>query len=129
MQPEGWAVVAAGGSAVAAFASLGVAWHAKQIQGHSTDFTNCLQVVGQLREATHRVLFADDDEKRHFEFIELLNLLEVLALLYNDGKIASSTNRFTRKFLIESLASIRASEVMSKLKQESITAEETYQEI
>lgn len=128
MDAAGWAAVAAGGSAVAAVVSLVVAWHAKRIQGNSSDFANCLQVVSQLRDAMRRVVDARDD-KQQFEFIELLNLMEALALLHNDGKLAASTKKFTGKFLIEAVAWMRASEHMTKLKREAVTGDDTFHEL
>jgi hypothetical protein len=129
MDATAWASVAAGGSAIAALASLGVAWHAKRIQGNSADFANCLEVVRQLREAMRRVHDAREDADKKFEFIELLNLLEALALLYNDGRIAASTKKFTGKFLEQVVAGIRASEPMTELKREAVTGEDTFREL
>jgi hypothetical protein len=129
MDATNWAAVAAGGSAVAAIASLAVAWHAKRIQGRSADFANALEVVGQLRDAMRRVHDASDDAKQKFEFIELLNLLEALALLHNDGRIAASTKKFTGKFLVQAIAGMRASDAMTRLKHESRTGDDTFHEL
>jgi len=129
MDASAWAAVAACASAVAAAISLLVAWHAKRIQGNSADFANCLEVVSQLRDAMRRVHDATEDPKRRFEFVELLNILEALALLHNDGKIAASTKKFTGQFLDEALAGIRASEPMTKLMSEAITGDDTFREL
>ena len=125
-----WSAMAAGCSAVAAFASLVVAWHAKRIHGKSADFGNCIEVAGQLRDAMRRVHDAQEDTaKVRFEFIELLNLLEALALLFNDDKIAASTRKFTGKFLAEGIGWIAVSENLAALMRESMTGDETYKEL
>jgi hypothetical protein len=128
MDANQWSAVAAGGSAVAAAVSLAVAWHAKRIQGRSADFANCTEVVEQLGNAMRRVRDACEDH-REFEFIELLNLLEALALLYNESKIAPSTKKITCKFLEESLAWIRGNDDMKQLMTKSMTSNDTYAEL
>jgi hypothetical protein len=133
MGTDGWSVVAAGCSALAAIASLAVARNAKQIQGRSADFANCIEVAGQLRDAMRRVRDErdkDNNEVRYkFELVELLNLLEALALLYNDGRIAASTKKFTKKFLVEALGWIRIDDGMATLMHQAMTSPETYQEL
>jgi hypothetical protein len=128
MDANQWSAVAAGGSVVAATVSLAVAWHAKRIQGRSADFANCTEVVEQLGNAMRRVRDASEDHYK-FEFVELLNLLEALALLYNEGKIAPSTKKITCKFLEESLAWIRGDDGMKRLMTDSVTGDETYAEL
>jgi hypothetical protein len=130
MDANGWSAIAAACSAAAAALSLAVAWNAKGIQGRSADFANCIEVVEQLGNAQRRVFNARDDNERYeFEFRELLNLLEALALLYNDGRIAASTKRFTGKFLDEALAWINIDHGMATLMRKSITGDETYHEL
>jgi hypothetical protein len=133
MDANGWAAVAAGCSAVAAAISLLVAWNAKHIQGRSADFANCIEVAGQLRDAMRRVRDErdkDDNEARYqFELVELLNLLEALALLYNDGRIAASTKKFAGKFLDEVLGWISIDNGMAALMRKSMTGDETYREL
>jgi hypothetical protein len=130
MNADGWSAIAAGCSAAAAIASLLVAWNAKRIQGRSADFANCTDVVEQLGSAMRRVRDATEAEDHHkFEFIELLNLLEALALLYNEGKIAPSTKKITGKFLEEALAWIRCDDSMKQLMADSVTSDDTYAEL
>jgi hypothetical protein len=83
----------------------------------------------QLRDAMRRVHDAPDDAKQRFEFIEQLNRLKALALLYNDGRLAPSTKKFTGKFLDQAVAGIQASEAMTKLKREAITGDDTFHEL
>lgn len=130
MDTTQWAAAAAGASAVTALISLAVTWHAKQIQGKSTDFANCLAVVSQLGDAIRRVRDGHGDENRvRAEFVELLNLLEALALLHNDGRIAASTRRFTGKFLEQAIGWINIDPHMRTLMRDSMTGEDTYGEL
>ncbi len=71
----------------------------------------------------------DNDARYEFELVELLNLLEALALLYNDGRIAASTKKFTGKFLDEVLGWISIDNGMAALMRKSMTADETYREL
>jgi hypothetical protein len=121
--------IAAGAAAVAAIGSWFAAWQTARIQGKATDFSNCLEVIEQLGEAQRRVRDADNHDKSEFEFIELLNLLEALALLFTNRKIAPSTRKFTGKFLEEALAWIGIDPEMAKLMQKSMTDDTTYQEL
>jgi hypothetical protein len=130
MDASEWSAVAAGCSAVAAIVSLAVAWNAQRIQGRSVDFANCIEMVEQLGDAMRRVRDEREDEARYkFEMIELLNLLEALALLYNDGRIAASTKKFTGKFLDQVLAWINIDDGMATLMRQSMTGDDTYREL
>jgi len=128
MDASQWSAVAAVASAVAAAAALAVAWRAKRIQGQSADFANCIEVVERLGNSMRRVRDAPEEYYK-FEFIELLNLLEALALLCNENKIAPSTKKITCKFLDESLAWIRIDARMKELMDEKVTGEDTYAEL
>ncbi len=135
MDATQWSAVAAVGSAAAALlslavacVSLGVAWNGRQIQGRSADFANCAEVVEQLSNAMRRVRDAPEEHSR-FEFIELLNLLEAFALLYNENKIAPVTKKITCKFLEESMAWIRGNDSMKQLMTDSVTSNNTYAEL
>ena len=133
MDTNGLSAIAAGFSALAAGISLLVAWNAKQIQGRSADFANCIEVASQLRNAMRAVhdesKKSDNEDAYRFELIELLNLLEALALLYNDEKIAASTKKFTCKFLDEVVAWINIDHGMATLMRASMTADDTYSEL
>src|SRR5579863_10157609 len=133
MDAAGWSAIAAGGSAIAATASFWVGWNAKRIQGRSADFANCIVVAGQLRDAMRRVRDERDKENNEdgyrFELVELLNLLEALSLLYNDGRIAASTKKFTGKFLEEAVGWINIDHGMATLMRQSMTGKDTYQEL
>lgn len=133
MDANGWSAVAAGCSAIAAIVALFVAWHAKRIQGRSADFANCIEVAEQLRDMQRRVLDErekDGNERRYeFELRELINLLEVLALLHNDNRIAASAKKFTGKFLDEILAWINVDPGMAEFMRQSKTGTETYHEL
>lgn len=123
-----WSAVAAVCSAVAALVSLVVALGAMRIQERSADFANGIDVVERLGTAMRRVR---DAPKNHydFEFTELLNLLEALALLHNERRIAASTKKFTAKFLEEVLCCIEHNPEMAEHMRKSITGDTTYLEL
>lgn len=123
-----WSALAAIFSAVAAGASAFVAWQAKRGQTSAADFEGCLAVVGQLSEAQRAVRDAPDEHKE-FEFIELLNLLEALALLVNDGRPASSTKKVAEHFLEEALSFIAVTPALSDLMKKSTTGDGTFSEL
>ncbi len=125
-------VAAAVCSAIAAVAAGYVTFLAYRTQDKSADFGDCLHVVGLLREAQKRVYDANlqcDRELYKFEFVELLNLFEALSLLYNNGKIASSTKDFTKKFLCEALAWVEKDREMKSLMHDAMTESETFREL
>jgi hypothetical protein len=128
MDANKWSAIAAACSAVAASVSLVVAWHAQRIQGRSADFANCIEVVERLGTAMRRVRDAPDNHY-DFEFTELLNLLEALALLHNERRIAASTKKFTAKFLEEVLGWISIDPAMEAHMRKSMTGDATYREL
>jgi len=123
-----WSAAAAIFSAVAAAASAYVAWQAKRGQTSAVDFECCLLVVRQLGEAQRTVRDATE-EHRTFEFIELLNLMEALALLINDGRPTSSTKKVAARFLEEALSWISITPVMSDLMKKANTGDGTFAEL
>lgn len=133
MDASGWTVVAACASAASATAALiAVCFTARSsnAQVKAADFSNCIAVVTQLGDAVRRVRDANDDPiKEPAEFHELLNLLEALALLINDRKIAPSTLRFAEHFLQESMAWIKVSPKLNFMMQRSLTSDSTYSEL
>lgn len=123
-----WSALAAVFSAVAASASAYVAWQAKRGQTSVADFEGCLAVVGHLADAQRAVRDAPDEHKQ-FEFIELLNLMEALALLLNDGRPPSSTTKVATRFLEEALSWISITPAMAELMRTSTTGEGTFAEL
>jgi hypothetical protein len=96
----------------------------------SADFGNCLDVVGRLADAQRKLRDAGTDQRiRDFEFREMLNLLEALALLVNDDKITPSTRKFTTLFLEEAWAFLDADEGNRALIAESRKSSETFIEL
>jgi hypothetical protein len=123
-----WSAFAAVFSAVAAGASAYVAWQSKRRQTSAIDFEGCLAVVKQLGDAQRAVRDADDIH-REFEFIELLNLMEALALLVNDGRPASSTKKVAARFLEEALSWISITPVVADLMKRATTGDGTFAEL
>jgi len=125
---EIWAAIAAGASAVAAIASWWVARKARLVQESSADFSSLLEVSEQIRAAEARVHYAKEED-RTFEFNALLNCLEAIASLHNDGNLRPSTRKMIGKYLIEVLTFIRNDEGMKRLMEASITSGSTYEEL
>lgn len=131
MTDADWAAVAACASTVSATVSLISIWFARRAalsQAKAADFKNCLETIEQLAEAQRKV--RDAPPERHaFEFRELLNLMEGLALLFNDRKVAPSTRKIVEHFLEEAWAWLRADPAMSALATSSLTGADTYAEL
>ena len=100
-----------------------------RLQTKSIDFNNCLEVVKQLAEAQRRIRDAASNETRDFEIVELLNLMEALALLVNRGRIARSAAEYTGHFLEEAWASLKANDDVLPLVEKSISGADTYSEL
>ena len=97
-------------------------------QTSAADFGSCLGVVQQLGQALRTVRDASPENKE-FEFIELLNLMEALATLVNDGRPASSTNKVAAHFIEETLSWVAITPGMSALMRQSTTGDGTYGEL
>jgi hypothetical protein len=131
MNPSVLATVAAFASALSAAASLVGVWYNRRTairQADATDFNNCVGTVRQLAGAQRLVRDAPEVH-REFEFRELLNLMEALALLINDQKVPPSTLRTIDSFLEEAWAHLQADSQMIKLMEDSLTGENTYVEL
>lgn len=119
-------------SAISATVALGATlinlWSVRRT-GRATDFNNCLTVVAQLAEAQRKVRDAEDEEIKQFEFRELLNLMEALALLENDRLTAPSTKKITQDFLIETWAFLKSQEHLQVFLQSSMTDLKTFEQL
>jgi|SRR5580698_4727944 hypothetical protein len=127
-----WAAISAVAAAVTAIITLYIAranFAVARTTANASDFLNCLDVVARLGDAQRRVRDASDQTVQEFEFRELLNLMEALALLENDNRIAPSTRRFTEHFLVESYAFMRSQMALRPLLEKSVTGEETFSEL
>jgi hypothetical protein len=133
MDATTWAAVAATASAASAFlsfCSLAFTGRTALIQAKVAEFNNCIEIVAQLGAAQRKVSEYDPGTREHnFEFRELLNLLETLALLVNRRKITQAARDYTTKFLIQALAWIDIDETMKKLIAESITGIDTFADL
>jgi hypothetical protein len=127
-----WAEVSAIAAAISATIALATTcvnlWSLHRT-GRATDFNNCLTVVSQLAEAQRKVRDAKDDAARNFEFRELLNLMEALALMENDRRIASSTQKITERFLVESWAFLKSQPHIQQFLRDSMTDTDTFGEL
>ncbi len=94
------------------------------------DFNNCLLLVKQLGEAQRNVFSAkEENDKYEFEFRELLNLLESVALLINRKKITKVSEEYSREFLCEAIAWIEADVSMHNLIEDAVTGPNTFEEL
>ena len=129
-----WSAVASIGAAVSAlisFIALVVSIRASRNQTRVSEFNNAVAVQKELAEAQRRVAQHNPGSANWvFEFRELYNLLEILALLVNREKITPVAKEFTTKFLIEVLAWTETSEELKALMADATThADETYVEL
>jgi hypothetical protein len=125
--------IAAVAAAISAFLTLIIAvanYRSGHAGANAADVENCLAVVNDLGEAERRVRDAPlDSDIRTWEFRALLNLLEALALLVNERKIAPSTGKITTEYLEESWAFLDADESNRTLIEESLKSPETFNEL
>ena len=71
----------------------------------ATDFSSYLQIQASFSEAWRRFLDAPEDRKS-FEFFELLNIVEMACHLYNRRVISGATRSMLRIYLAELIRSI-----------------------
>ena len=132
MNAAAWAAVAACASTVSASVAFVAIWFTGRqalAQVRVADFNNCLEVVKQLSEAQRKVFAAPDEKIHGFEFHELLNLMEALALLINDRRMAPSSRKYAGHFLKEAIAWMSVDPDMRTLLERSITGAETFSEL
>jgi hypothetical protein len=116
-----WTAVAAIASAVSAslaFLSLIFVGKATTTQSKIAEFNNCVETVKILAEAQRKVRDKIDTPDHAFEFRELLNILETLALLVNRHKTTRVARDYTVTFLIQALAWIEIDDHMKNLHRE-----------
>ena len=107
MQPSDWTTVAAAAAAISAFlafVSLVFVGSATRTQSKIAEFNNCVEIVKTLAEAQRKVRNKIGSPEHGFEFRELLNILETLALLVNRRKTTKVAREYTISFLIQALA-------------------------
>jgi len=128
-----WAAISAVAAAVSAIVTLFIAranTSETRTANRSADFSNCMTVVASLSEAQRRVFIASDNPiRRTFEFRELLNLMEALARLINDGNMTPSTQKITEDFLVEAWAYLHVDPALQALITQSVTGPDTYREL
>ncbi|GAA0551874.1 hypothetical protein FHS83_001421 [Rhizomicrobium palustre] len=131
MDANFWAAVAAIASGFTAAITLFIAWANHRVTlaaEKSYDFNSCLTVVFQVGQALRQVRDAPDD-KKEFEFRELLNLLEALAVGVNDKLIQAATRKMVEPFLAECYAYLKTQPSLSELLKNSVTGEGTFCEL
>lgn len=126
-------VIAASAAAVSASVLTIVSFFniiALRTQVKVADYNNCLQLVRHLSDAQRAVFTSTCDSQRYdFEFRELINLLEAVALLINRNQITNSTKYYSTDFICEALAWIESDESMHVTLKDSVTASNTFKEL
>lgn len=109
------------------FAFLCTAWWIRR-QVQVADINNYFRIQEKIPQAWRK--FRDEsEEKKDFEFIELLNLLETVSELYNSRIIHGSTRKMVRDYLSEVLPRLLTDEyAVSRLKN-TRSGSDTYSEI
>lgn len=126
-----WPAVAATASAISAFFSLCALIVTGRIaakQGKVLEFNNAIDLVNQLGEAERRVKAAEDQDKES-TFRDLLNLLETLAMLYLKKRITKAARDYTKKYLVEVIASIELDDNMRAVIERSFTGLDTFADL
>lgn len=128
-----WSAVAAVASAVSAsiaLASLLISLKTARTQVKVGEFNNTVAIQRELAEAQRKIASHEPGSTNWvFEFRELYNLLEVLALLINNGQMTIIAKEFATKFIIEVLAWTETSDELKVLVAESVTKDETFAEL
>src|SRR5690242_19783644 len=110
MDAPDWTVVSGFAAAVSACGSLAAAWfmwRSTRDTAKVSEFGSCIEIAIRLGDAQRRVRDASE-ENWEFEFRELINLLEVMALLANSQNASPKTLAYVETFLIEAWAWIRS---------------------
>lgn len=124
------AAVASAVSASIALASLLISLKTARTQVKVGEFNNTVAIQRELAEAQRKIASHEPGSTNWvFEFRELYNLLEVLALLINNGQMTIIAKEFATKFIIEVLAWTETSDELKVLVAESVTKDETFAEL
>lgn len=127
-----WTAVAAVASTVSAclaFLSLIFVGSSTRTQSKIAEFNNCVEIVKTLGEAQRKVKDKLGSSDHIFEFRELRNVLEMLALLVNSRKTTRVANKYRITFLIQALAWIEVDDSMKKLIESSVTGGDTFDDL
>ena len=109
------------------FAFFRAAWWIRR-QAHAVDVNNHFQIQEKISHAWRK--YRDESkEKKDFEFVELLNLLETLSRLYNSCIIHDSTREMVRENLSEVIPHILDNEYAVFHLKNTRSGPETYSEI
>ena len=109
------------------FAFFCTAWWIRR-QVHAVDVNNHFQIQEKISHAWRK--YRDESkEKKDFEFVELLNLLETLSRLYNGCIIHDSTREMVRENLSEVIPYILTNKYAVSHLKNTRSGPETYSEI
>lgn len=119
-----WAAISAVASAIAAIAASFNAF----IQRRSTDARDCLEIVKQLAEVQRKANTAQGED-RNREILEVLNLFETVALLFNKGSLGPASEYIVREALIDGWVRLGADPGMREFVHGSITGPTTFEQL
>lgn len=101
-------------------------WIRRQV--HAVDINNYFQIQEKISHAWLK--FRDEsEEKKDFEFIELLNLLETASALYNNRIIHGSTRKMVKNYLSEVTPCILKNAYAVSCLKKARSGSDTYSEI
>jgi hypothetical protein len=110
---------------------LALCWTALTLreQTRTRDFENYLSLMERFTAAWRRFADAEVEEKKQFEFIELINLFEATCHLYNKKIVRGATRDMVRDYLKEIIFGIFANADAKMRIDESFSSPDTYCEI
>lgn len=119
-----WAAISAVASALAAIISL----FSARTQLRSADARDCLELVKQLGDAQRRANAALGDQVER-ELLELLNLFETAALLFNHRRLGRSSAYVVKHALLEGWVWLDTTEGLAPILNKAITGPTTFQQL
>ena len=109
------------------FALFFTAWWIRR-QVKAIDINNYFQIQEKFSHAWRKIR-DESKEKKDFEFIELLNLLETASTLYNNRIIHGSTRKMVKDYLSEVILYISTNEYAVSCLKNTRSGPNTYSEI
>lgn len=131
MEASEWAAVSAVAAAISATVSAGAAVVALlnvRTQQRAADARDCLEFVKQFGEAQRKANGVSGEELER-EVLEVLNLLETAALLFNDSRLGRSSAQIVRHALVESWVWLNTTDGMAEILERAITGPTTFQQL
>jgi hypothetical protein len=119
--------IASLGGLFAAVVALLLNAHSTRQNARAADVASYLQITDRFPQAWRRFRDSLEEEKKQFEFVEILNLIESACHLLRLRRFQKATSEMLDVYLREVVASIAKDDMDAVSK--SITSDETYEEI